>query len=29
VGLGSTVHNQRREVVMEGSQRFLLRKRAT
>jgi acyl dehydratase len=28
VGLRSTVHNQRRELVLEGRQRFLLRKRA-
>ena len=27
VGLRSTVHNQRRELVLEGRQRFLLRKR--
>jgi acyl dehydratase len=27
VGLHSTVHNQRRELVLEGRQRFLLRKR--
>ena len=27
VGLRSTVHNQRRELVLEGQQRFLLRKR--
>ncbi len=27
VGLRSTVHNQRRELVLEGTQRFLLRKR--
>ena len=29
VGLASTVHNQRRELVLEGTQRFLLRKRPT
>jgi len=29
VGLRSTVHNQRRELVLEGRQRFLLRKRQT
>jgi acyl dehydratase len=29
VGLASTVHNQRRELVLEGRQRFLLRKRPT
>ena len=28
VGFGSTVHNQRRELVLEGRQRFLLRRRA-
>ncbi len=28
IGLASTVHNQRRECVMEGSQRYLVRKRA-
>jgi acyl dehydratase len=27
VGLASTVHNQRRELVLEGTQRFLIRKR--
>ena len=27
VGLRSTVHNQRREMVLEGTQRFLLRRR--
>jgi len=27
VGLHSTVHNQRKELVLEGSQRFLLRRR--
>ena len=27
VGLKSTVHNQRRELVLEGRQRFLLRRR--
>ena len=27
VGLRSTVHNQRREMVLEGSQRYLLRRR--
>lgn len=27
VGLRSTVHNQRRELVLEGTQRFLIRKR--
>jgi acyl dehydratase len=27
VGFGSTVHNQRRELVLEGRQRFLLRRR--
>jgi acyl dehydratase len=27
VGLASTVHNQRRELVLEGTQRYLLRKR--
>lgn len=27
IGLASTVHNQRREMVLEGTQRFLLRKR--
>ncbi len=27
VGLRSTVHNQRRELVLEGSQRYLIRKR--
>jgi len=29
VGFKSTVHNQRRELVLEGRQRYLLRKRAT
>jgi len=29
VGLRSTVHNQRKELVPEGRQRFLLRKRPT
>lgn len=28
VGLRSTVHNQRKEPVLEGRQRFLLRKRS-
>ncbi|MDT7950170.1 MAG: MaoC family dehydratase [Acetobacteraceae bacterium] len=28
LGLASTVHNQRRELVLEGHQRYLLRKRA-
>jgi acyl dehydratase len=28
VGLRSTVHNQRRELVLEGKQRYLIRKRA-
>ncbi len=27
VGLSSTVHNQRRELVLDGTQRFLLRRR--
>ncbi len=27
IGLASTVHNQRRECVLEGSQRYLIRKR--
>jgi len=27
VGFGTTVHNQRRELVLEGRQRYLLRKR--
>ena len=27
IGLRSTVHNQRRELVLEGSQRYLIRKR--
>jgi hypothetical protein len=27
VGLASTVHNHRHELVLEGRQRFLLRKR--
>jgi acyl dehydratase len=27
IGLASTVHNQRREIVLEGSQRYLVRKR--
>jgi acyl dehydratase len=27
IGLHSTVHNQRRELVLDGRQRFLLRKR--
>jgi acyl dehydratase len=29
VGFGTTVHNQRRELVLEGRQRYLLRKRPT
>jgi acyl dehydratase len=29
VGFRSTVHNQRRELVLEGRQRYLIRKRAT
>ena len=28
VGFRSTIHNQRRELVLEGRQRYLLRKRA-
>jgi acyl dehydratase len=28
IGLASTVHNQRRECVLEGSQRYLIRKRS-
>jgi acyl dehydratase len=28
IGLASTVHNQRRETVLEGSQRYLVRKRS-
>ena len=28
IGLSSTVHNQRRECVLEGSQRYLVRKRS-
>jgi acyl dehydratase len=28
VGMKSTVHNQRRELVLEGTQRYLIRKRA-
>jgi acyl dehydratase len=28
IGLASTVHNQRRELVLEGTMRFILRKRA-
>ena len=29
VGFRSTVHNQRRELVLEGSQKFLIRRRPT
>jgi acyl dehydratase len=29
IGLASTVHNQRREIVLEGSQRYLVRKRSS
>jgi acyl dehydratase len=29
IGLASTVHNQRREIVLEGSQRYLIRKRSS
>jgi acyl dehydratase len=29
VTLGSAVHNQRRELVLEGMQKFLIRKRPT
>jgi acyl dehydratase len=29
IGLASTVHNQRRELVLSGSQRYLIRKRSS
>jgi acyl dehydratase len=29
VGFASTIHNQRRELVLEGRQRYLLRRRPT
>jgi acyl dehydratase len=29
IGMASTVHNQRREMVLEGSQRYLIRKRSS